>query len=193
MRPETSPAVLLRVSYVITPMLILIAAAGNGCDVAPAIQTADSTPGEDLSIYWEKSGTYSRLGRSVRVLARDEATLAQVPVTEVPVDWKTQMVLVAGLGPTPTSDVGLRITRVWREGPRIRVLERQIHPGTEKLGGLNPASPWTVVVIPRSDLNVEGYSVNVPRGVLTNRFSGGGRAGGASTGAKPSARPKRNP
>ncbi len=138
-----------------------------GCSAA--IPPSADMPAEDLPIQWQKSGSYSRLGRSVRLLIRDPAALAQVPVTDVPVDFNTQMVLLAALGPTPTSDLGIRITRVWREGHRIRVQERQIHPGTEEGRGLDPASPWTVVVIPRSDLNVEGYSMEIPRRLLANR------------------------
>jgi hypothetical protein len=115
---------------------------------------------------WQKSGTHSRLIRRVSILARDRATLAQVPLAEVPVDFETQMVLIAGLGPTPSSEQGIRIVRVWRQGSRIRVQERLIHPGADRVPGLQPASPWTVVVIPKSDLNVEGYATRVPDGLL---------------------------
>lgn len=117
-------------------------------------------------ILWQQSGTYSRINRRVRLLVRDPATLAQLPLTEVPVDFDQQMVLVAGLGPTPTSERGIRIVRVWREGSRIRVQERVIHPGDDQASGLAPASPWTVAIIPRSDLNVQGYESRVPEGLL---------------------------
>jgi hypothetical protein len=86
-----------------------------------------------------------------------------VPVCEVPVDFESQMVLIAGLGPTPGSGLGIRIRRVWREGSRIRVLERRIHPGTDEPSGLWASSPWTVVVVPTCSLNVEGYSTRVPK------------------------------
>ena len=126
----------------------------------------DASAAEDIPILWQSSGTHSRLVRRVRILARDQATLAQVPLAEVPVDFETQMVLIAGLGPTPSSEQGIRIVRVWREGSRIRVQERPIHPGADQVPGLQPASPWTVVVIPKSDLNVEGYTTQVPDGLL---------------------------
>jgi hypothetical protein len=102
----------------------------------------------------------------VRILVRGPGTLSQLPLAEIPVDFKTQMVLIAGLGPTPSSEQGIRIVRVWREGSKIRVQERAIHPGAEQASGLQPASPWTAVVIPRSDLNVEGYVTHVPEGLL---------------------------
>jgi len=133
--------------------------------VKPATAPA---PGEDLPILWEASGTYSRLSRTVRIVARDRATLAQLPIAEVPVDFDSQMVLIAGLGPTPNDKLGIRIKRVWRDGSRIRVLERHIHPGFDQAPGLRPASPWTILVVPRSDLNVEGYSPRVPKGLLDN-------------------------
>jgi hypothetical protein len=121
---------------------------------------------EDIPILWQKSGTYSRISKRIRILAREPATLAQLPLTDVPVNFDTQMVLIAGLGPMPTSQEGLRIVRVWRQGQRIRVQERQIHPGSEERAVIEPASPWTVAIIPKSDLNVEGYETRVPPGLL---------------------------
>jgi hypothetical protein len=92
--------------------------------------------------------------------------LAKLPIAEVPVDFKTQMVLIVGLGPSPTNELGVRIARVWHEGSRIRVQERRIHPGTLRSPAIEPASPWTIVVVPMSDLNVEGYVTRVPKGTL---------------------------
>ncbi len=132
------------------------------CTATQPQRSSDSTAAEDLPVLWEKSGTYSRIARPIRIVARDRATLAQIPLTEVPVDFDSQMVLIAGLGPTPSNELGIRITRVWRQGPRVHVQERQIHPGFEESPGLHPASPWTVVLVPKSDLNVEGYSPQVP-------------------------------
>ena len=123
--------------------------------VAPTTVPANM---EELPILWQASGTYSRLSRAVRLVIRDPGRLAQVPLCEVPVDFSSQMVLVAGLGPTTRNDLGLRIQYVWKEHSRIRVLERQIYPGEESATGLCPASPWTVVVVPRVDLSVEGYN-----------------------------------
>ena len=139
-----------------------------GCLFSQTRPAGETSSGEDLPIIWEASGTYSRLSRSVRIIARDRATLAQVPLAEVPVDFKTQMVLIAGLGPTASDNLGIRVKRVWREGSQIRVLERHIHPGPDEGQGLRPASPWTIAVVPRSDLNIEGYSARVPKGLLSH-------------------------
>jgi hypothetical protein len=138
----------------------------TGCTSPSGGMSRDASAAEDIPILWQTSGTHSRLVRRTRILARDQATLVQVPLTEVPVDFETQMVLIDGLGATPSSEQGIRIVRVWRQGSRIRVQERPIHPGTDRNPGLEPASPWTAVVIPKSDLNVEGYSTQVPDGLL---------------------------
>jgi hypothetical protein len=139
---------------------------GGACATGDKQPVAEMTPLEDLPILWQRSGTYSRISRNTHVVARDQHTLAQIPVAEVPVDFDTQMVLVIGLGPTPINELGVRITRVWRDGSRIRVQERRIHPGVGSSPGFEPASPWTIAVVPKSDLNVEGFSTRVPRGTL---------------------------
>jgi hypothetical protein len=127
---------------------------------------ADRADEEELPILWSDSGTYSRLTRNARIVARDRGTLAQLPLTEVPVDFDTQMVLIVGLGPTAREASGVRIVRVWRSGSVIRVQERQMHPGSGGTTATSMASPWTVCVVPRSDLNVEGFKTRVPKGLL---------------------------
>jgi hypothetical protein len=146
--------------------LVLSLALWQGCATGGPAAAPQDAPVEDLPIIWQKTGTYSRLARTIHLVARDAQTLAQLPLAEVPVDWTTQMVLVVGLGPTPTSQTGVRMARVWREGARIRVQERRIHPGAETAPGLEPASPWAIAVIPRSDLNVEGFVARVPKGAI---------------------------
>ena len=113
------------------------------------------------------SETYSRLHQPIRIVIRDEATFAQLPLTEIDIDFETQMILLTGRGPTTADDIGIRIDRVWREGSLIRVLERRIHPGSEHEPGIAPASPWTMVVVPKSTLNVDRYTSWVPRHALS--------------------------
>lgn len=155
----------LSLSPLAVVVMCLMLPAG-GCSMHRSPEMGGGSSPEDIPILSQSSGTFSPIGRKVRILARDAATLAQLPLAEIPVDFQTQMVLIAGLGPTPSSQQGIRIVRVWREGARIKVQERAIHPGAEQASGLEPASPWTAVVIPRSDLNVEGYVTRVPDGVL---------------------------
>lgn len=140
-----------------------------GCRLDRTSPTTVPADAEELPILWQASGTYSRLAKAVRLVIRDAATLAQVPLCEVPVDFRSEMVLIAGLGPTPRNDCGIIIQHAWKENGRIRVLERQVYPGAQVSPGLRPASPWTIVVVPRSDLDVEGYSSRLPRGPLLSR------------------------
>lgn len=137
-----------------------------GCQLDKPGPTTLPADAEELPILWQTSGTYSRLTKAVRLVIRDAGTLAQVPLCEVPVNFETEMVLLAGLGPTPRSDCGIVIQQAWKKNGRIWVLERQVYPGSQMSSGLRPASPWTVVVVPRSDLDVEGYSSSPPRGLL---------------------------
>ena len=116
---------------------------------------------QELPILWQKSGIHSHLARPTRLLVRDRATLARVPLTEVPVDFETQIVLVRGLGPTPDDRRSVRIARVWRHGSVIRVQEQMVYAEGSASDTIKPASPWTVAVIPRSNDNVEGYQVRV--------------------------------
>jgi hypothetical protein len=143
-----------------------MALTAGGCSGQRSAEMRDAAAAEDIPILWQSSGTYSRISRRARILVRDPATLAQIPVTEIPVNFDTQMVLIAGLGPTPSGEQGIRIVRVWRQGSKIHVQERAIHPGADRTAGLQPASPWTAVVIPKSDLNVDGYTTRVPEGLL---------------------------
>lgn len=123
-------------------------------------------PVVELPILREVSGTWSHISRPVRVVAYDAATLAQIPVTDVPVDFDTEMVLIAALGPTVGQDIGVRITRIWREDGRIHVRDQRLHPGLERTSTLERSSPWTVVVVPRCEAPVEGYSSYVPPGLM---------------------------
>jgi hypothetical protein len=117
----------------------------------------------ELAITWSEAGTYSELHKPLRLVIRDPAGLAAIPVAEVPVDFQRQMVLVAALGVVPTEGYAIRITRVWRDRRRVYVDVRVSHPQS---GGEPPkhalCAPYHIVVVPRSDLNVEGFSTRLP-------------------------------
>jgi hypothetical protein len=101
------------------------------------------------------------------VVIRDRATLARLPVTEIDVDFSRHMILLAGLGPTWQTGSGIRIIRVWADGSNLHVEERQITGEPNQRSAPGRCSPWTMAVIPRSALNVEGYTARVPRGAIT--------------------------
>jgi hypothetical protein len=132
--------------------------------------TAPTPPGTTTErvfpIQWETHATYSRIARPLRLVIRDRATLAQLPLAEVPVDFDRQMVLVAALGPTASDEIAIRIARVWQEGSRIEVRVNTIHPGQDARPGTELTSPFHIVVVPTSDLPVDGFSASIPRGAL---------------------------
>ncbi len=136
-----------------------------GCTTTPK-SAPPADPPEEIPILDSTSGSYSRLKSPVRIVIRDAATLARLPLAEVDVDFDTQMILLAGLGPTYQEGTGIRITRVWREGSRIRVQERTISGGMTQVGQPQRVSPWTMVIVPRHGMNVEGYSTQVPARAL---------------------------
>ncbi|NLX13414.1 MAG: hypothetical protein GXY44_07150 [Phycisphaerales bacterium] len=148
----------------------LVILAGIGCHGSGPTAGVFDVPvdGAELPIIWEKTGIYSRINRPIRLVIHDEAALAQVPIAEVQVDFRTHMLLIAGMGPVLRDDVGIRITRLWREGTRIRVQEQHVYSEAAGPEGIQPASPWTIIAVPRSSLNVEGYSARVPKGLLSD-------------------------
>jgi len=122
---------------------------------------------EEFPILWEYHGAVSHIARPLRVVAHNPEVLAQLTLVEVPVDFETQMVLVVGIGPTTRQDLGVRISRVWRDGTRIRVQVQTLYSAEEKPERVPQlVSPYHIVVVPRSDLNVVGFSAAVPRGAF---------------------------
>jgi hypothetical protein len=129
----------------------------------------DETP-QDVPILWERSGQDDRIQGSIRYVAYDEKALARLPLAEVPVDFRTQMVLIAAAGPFKTPDTQIRIKRLWTEGTRIRTHLEIIHPSQAPSTTLRRHCPWHVVVVPRSELNIEGFSTSLPE----KAFASGG-------------------
>lgn len=116
--------------------------------------------GEDLPILHQAAGTFSHEDRSMRLVVRDASMLAQIPLVDVPVDFDTQMVLIITLGRRLSDRYAVRISRVWREGPVLRVTEDVVVPPPE--APLVPSSPFCLAVVPRCDFNVEGFSAKIP-------------------------------
>lgn len=140
--------------------------AAGGCHSIDSSASQQLGPVE-FPILWEHHGSVSHISRPLQVVAHSPEVLAQLPLVEVPVDFETQMVLVAGIGPTTRQDLGVRINRVWRDGSRIRVQVQTLYAAEEKPEGPpRLVSPYHVVVVPRSDLNIVGFSAAVPRGAF---------------------------
>ncbi|MHC4610504.1 MAG: hypothetical protein ACYS7M_09165, partial [Planctomycetota bacterium] len=73
-----------------------------GCATAPRTEPALIADGQELPILREKSGTFSSIGRGLRLVVHDPGTLAMLPVDVGTVDFGHEMVLVAAMGPTPS-------------------------------------------------------------------------------------------
>jgi len=117
--------------------------------------------GDELPIVHQVAGTFSHEDRPMELVIRDQELLSQVPLVDVPVDFRSQMLLVVTLGRRLSDKYAVRINRVWREGPVVRV-DYQIDappPGAP----VTVASPFCIAVVPRCDLNVDGFSPTLPR------------------------------
>ena len=97
-----------------------------------------------------------------------------LPVDPGQVDFDHEMVLVAALGPTASADYAVRITRVWRDGAVLRAEVEVAHPPADSPRRGIPASPYHLVVIPKSNLNVAGFTA----AVSPEAFAGSGRRRG---------------
>lgn len=125
--------------------------------------TAPTLPArEDWPILAQRRGIYCGLRNRLRVVIRDEAHMAMLPVPTMPVDFDSQMVLFVTLGQVFSDRYGVRIERLWREGRLIKVAMEEIYPAAGEAGPPRPCSPYHLVVVPRSDLNVEGFATEIP-------------------------------
>lgn len=132
-----------------------------GCNEINDRETPLPADGDELPIANQVSGTFSHEDRPMQLVIRDQELLSQVPLVDVPVDFRSQMLLVVTLGRRLSDKYAVRINRVWREGPVIRV-DYQIDappPGS----AVTVSSPFCIAVVPRCDLNIQGFSPTLPR------------------------------
>jgi hypothetical protein len=94
----------------------------------------------------------------MQIVARSQAQMVYCPISDVPVDFSREMVLVAILGRVTSDEYAIRIQRVWREGSVIKVDVRVYRPTPSTKPEIQLACPYHVVVVPRSNLNVEGFA-----------------------------------
>ena len=97
----------------------------------------------------------------MQLVIRDEATLARVPIADVPVDFSRQMVLIVTLGRVVSEGYSVSIDRVWRQGWTLRVGLTVVAPPPN--AGPGVATPFCVAVVPRCDLNVADFSPEPPQ------------------------------
>ncbi len=121
--------------------------------------------GEELPILRQFGETHGRETRGMQVVIRDQATLAQMRLGGLSVDFASEMVLIVLLGRVGSDLYAVSIDRVWREGHQLRVAVTVRSPPSG--APLVPASPYCIAVIPQCDLNVADFSPEPrPRGRL---------------------------
>ena len=117
--------------------------------------------GEELPILRQVHGAHSHETRAIQLVIRDAATLAQIPLTDVSVDFASEMLLIVTLGRVSSDQYVVNIDRVWREGPTLHVSSTVSAPAPG--APLAMASPYCIAVVPRCDLNVTGFSPTPPK------------------------------
>lgn len=133
----------------------------SGCAELNDRATPLPADGDELPIAHQVSGTFSHEDRPMELVIRDQELLSQVPLVDVPVDFRTQMLLVVTLGRRLSDKYAVRINRVWREGPMIHVDYQIDSPPAGS--PVTVSSPFCIAVVPRCDLNVDGFSPTLPR------------------------------
>jgi hypothetical protein len=136
-----------------TPGCVEHGAALFGGEPAPII--------EEYPILYQKAGKYCGAKQEMRLVVRDQAHMAFVPVGDVPVDFNNQMVLFVTTGQVYSESYDIQIDRVWRQDRLVRVGITKTYPQAGEMSFPHPCSPYHLVVVPKTDLNVEGFVTEV--------------------------------
>ena len=126
----------------------------GGVQVLPA-------EGENLPILRQVAGTHSAEQRAMQLVIRDAASFAQIPLRQLEVDFRHEMVLIVTLGRMSSDRYSVTIDRVWREGPRLRVATTIQLPPPD--APVVMARPYCIAVVPRCSLNVVEFTPDPPR------------------------------
>ena len=132
----------------------------GGCHEYPHGVRQVPLDGDDLPVLRRVAGTHSHETRAMQVVVRDAATLAQITIEDVPVDFSHEMLLVVTLGRVMSEQYAVNIDRVWRDGPTLRVAVTVVAPSPDAPVGV--ATPYCIAVVPRCDLNVAGFTPEPP-------------------------------
>lgn len=117
--------------------------------------------GEELPVLRRVAGTHSHETRAMQVVVRDPAMLARIPLADVEVDFAQEMLLIVTLGRVTSDRFAVDVTRVWREGGRLRVEVTVTAPPAGAPVAM--ASPFCIAVVPRCDLNVADFAPEPPQ------------------------------
>ncbi|GJM26251.1 MAG: hypothetical protein DHS20C16_26660 [Phycisphaerae bacterium] len=130
-------------------------------------QTLDSGGSNDeLPILAEVSQIRSGIAKPLRIVIYDYSSLAQFPLLNLDVDFSTQMVLLAAMGPASSEHCETRIEDVWIEGGEVLVNITEIYPDADAKRTPAIASPLHAVVVRRCELPVEGFTSRIPKNIF---------------------------
>jgi len=117
--------------------------------------------GDDLPILRHIAGTHSHETRAMQIVVRDPAMLARIPLSDVSVNFAEEMLLIVTLGRVTSDRYAVDVSRVWREGGKLRaeVTITTPPPGSP----VAMASPFCIAVVPRCDLNVSDFAPEPPQ------------------------------
>ncbi len=116
--------------------------------------------GSQLPILQQTQGTRSHESRAMKLVIRDAQTLARVPIADVPVNFDKEMLLVVTLGQVMSDQYSVEIESLRRQGNKL-VAETVVHQ-PRSAAPMVMASPYCIAVVPRCDLNVEGFDPHPP-------------------------------
>jgi hypothetical protein len=116
--------------------------------------------GAELPLVSQINGTHSHETRAMHLVIRDTAALARVPIADVDVDFSNQMLLIVTLGPMTSDQFAVKIDRVWRDGHELKVATTITSPPPG--APIAMSSPYCIAVVPRCDLNVNGFAAEPP-------------------------------
>ena len=125
---------------------------------SPSVRTP--ADGQDLPILHQIQGTHSNETRAMQLVVRDPQMLAKIPLTEVPVNFSDEMLLIVTLGRVLSDQYSVKIERIWRERGILRVTVKIETPKIETTKVAS--SPYCIAIVPKCDLNVEGFSTRLP-------------------------------
>jgi hypothetical protein len=126
---------------------------------------------EEYPVLYQKAGKYCGAKQEMRLVVRDQAHMAFVPVSDVSVDFNSQMVLFVTTGQVYAESYDIQIDRVWRQNRQIRVGISKTYPQAGEMDYPHPCSPYHLVVVPKSDLTVEGFVTEVAPPKITGETS----------------------
>ncbi|MEE8171185.1 MAG: hypothetical protein V3T70_11625 [Phycisphaerae bacterium] len=118
--------------------------------------------GAELPILRQYVVADSRVHRQMWFVVRDAAAWSRMPLIEEHIDFDDEMALVIMMGRRTREGAGIRIARVWREGPLLRV-ETAVETPPPSGAALVAAAPFCVAIVPKCGLPVAGFEPEPPR------------------------------